>query len=287
MLCLCAVAASAVPPGSSSQTVISFYASIDAGDFDKAAALLSDDLKAYIPFSPVALDKMGYKQLGMGMKAGFPDMKHEVLEVSEGKGSVAFKAMFKGTNTASLQGNPPTGNRVETSFLGFFKLNDKGLITEVTLQFDVAGFNAQLMKGIDPGAAAEATIRNMLAAADAGDADKFMSFWVDNGLNYFAGKPTGQNDMKARVAAFKSSFPDIRRVLDEVVVSGNTVVVKGWVTGTNKGTFMGNAPTGNAIKVSWLGFYKLNAAGKVTEGWVEFDTEMLKNQVNGVIASMK
>lgn len=113
--CLFSSAAIAAKPTSVSELVQGFYAAVDAGDFDKAGDYLSDDIKVYIPFSPQAMDKLSYKQLGMGMKAGFPDMKHQVLEVSEGKGSLAFKGLFSGTNTGVLQGNPPTGNRVEES----------------------------------------------------------------------------------------------------------------------------------------------------------------------------
>ena len=79
----------------------------------------------------------------------------------------------------------------------------------------------------------------------------------------------------------KSAFPDIKRTLDEVVVSGHHVTVKGWVTGTNKGTYQGQAPTGNSVKVAWLGLYKLNAEGKIQEGTVEFDTATLSSQVKG------
>ncbi|MBK9018112.1 MAG: ester cyclase [Saprospiraceae bacterium] len=130
------------------QTIRDFYAAVDAGDFDKAAAFLTDDVMVSLPFSPQALDKTGYKEIGMSMYAGFPDMQHKVLEVTSGKKTAAFKAWFSGTNTASLQGNPPTGNRVETPFLGYLKFDSKGKITSVDIQFDVAAFNSQLMKGL-------------------------------------------------------------------------------------------------------------------------------------------
>jgi predicted ester cyclase len=39
--------------------------------------------------------------------------------------------------------------------------------------------------------------------------------------------------------------------------------------------------TGKAAKVSWIGIYKLDAAGKVAEGWVEFDRAMVEMQLKG------
>lgn len=137
-----------------------------------------------------------------------------------------------------------------------------------------------------PAAQEEMNVRSMLEAADRGDAEKFFSYWSSGKTeNYFAGAYTSDEDMKKRIVAFKAAFPDIKRNLEEVIVSGNTVTVRGWVTGTNKGPFMGQAPTNNPIKVSWLGLYHLDTNGKIEKGWVEFDTAVLQNQVKNGIAS--
>ncbi|MBL7826620.1 MAG: ester cyclase, partial [Saprospiraceae bacterium] len=137
----------------------------------------------------------------------------------------------------------------------------------------------------NPAAFAELNIRSMLAAADKGDIEKFISYWAPDGKNYFTGKETSMEDMKKRIAAFKAGFPDIKRTLDKVVVSGNIVTLRGWVTGTNTGMFRGQPGTGNAIKLYWLGFYELNEQGKIKAGYVEFDTATLESQLKGTVAS--
>lgn len=209
-------------------------------------------------------------------------MKHEVVEIISDDKTVTTRGIFRGTNTGSMMGNPPTGNTVNLPFLVLDELDGAGKIRNRYVQFDSKAFEAQLMAGLPaPGARAEADIRAMLAAADAGDVEKFMGYWAADGANYFAGKQTSGEDMKKRIAAFKAAFPDIKRTLDEVIVSGKTVTVRGWVTGTNLGTFQGKAPTGNMVKIAWLGLYKLNAAGKIESGWVEFDTKTLDAQVAG------
>jgi predicted ester cyclase len=271
----------AAQTGKNETTLRNFWAAVDMGNFDKAASLLSPDVKVYIPVSPKPLTREEYRQVGEGFRMGFPDISHKVLESTESGSTVAMRGLFTGTNTGSLMGNPPTGNRVEAPFLSFVTFDASGKIIRFETAFDLAGFNAQVMAGIQPGAAAEATIRAMLATADEGDSDKFISYWAPNAVNYFAGKQTSGNDLKIRIAGMKAAFPDIKRTLDEVVVSGNYVTVKGWVTGTNKGTYQGQAPTGNSVKVAWLGLYKLNAEGKIQEGTVEFDTTTLNNQVKG------
>ncbi len=419
------LAAFAAKPGLTEQTVKDFYVAVDAGDFDKATSLMSDDVKVYLPFSTQAMDKMSYKQVGMSFKAGFPDMQHKVLEVTEGKSSVAYKAWFSGTNTGSLQGNPPTGNRVENAFLGYLKFNKKGKITELNIQFDLTSFNAQLMKGLpDPkamaeknirelftlmdagqtekfsqycaadfkisnpflpapspiqafqgvlqtqktafpdmkhevveiisdgknvttrgifsgtntgsmmgnpptgnkvslpflvldqlddkgkitsrtvqfdsksfeaqlmaginlNASSEATVRGIMAAADAGDGEKLISYFATDAKHYFGGQLNSNDELKKRVGAFKTGFPDIKRSVEEILVNNNIVTIRGWLFGTNTGAFMGKPATGNKIKVSVLGLYKLNAEGKVTEAWVELDGKSLESQLKGASVGMK
>lgn len=260
--------------------VTDYFNWVDAGNLDAVGALLTEDFMATAPFAPVPLDKMAWRGVGQGFKTGFPDMKHEIVDWFASGNKVAVKGIFRGTNTGPNMGHPATGNKVNCAFNTLFELNGAGKISAVNIQFDQKSFEAQLMAGLPAlGARAEADIRAMLAAADAGDVEKFMGYWAADGVNYFAGKRTSGEDMKKRIAAFKTAFPDIQRVLDDVIVAGNTVTVRGWVTGTNQGTFQGKVPTGNSVKIAWLGLYKLNAAGKIESGWVEFDSKMLDAQL--------
>ena len=130
-------------------------------------------------------------------------------------------------------------------------------------------------KAIDP----EATVRAMLAAADNGDMEKFMSYWAPKFEVYFNGKLTSAEDMKKRVTVFKAGFPNVKRVIDEVTVSGNTVIVHGWMTGTNTGKFMDKDATGKTIKAHLLCIFKLNADGKIVSGTVDTDMDALKSQL--------
>lgn len=259
-----------------------FWTIVDKGNFDNAVVYLGADLKVFMPFSPEPLSREAYRQVGERFRMGFPDIHHEVIEVTEGKMTAAVRGMFSGTNTGSLMGNPPTGNRVELPFLQYWTFDVGGKAVRIEIAFDLAAFNAQLMKGIPTSSAvAESAVRAMLEAADAGDGDKFMAFWAPDGINYFAGKQTSGDDMKKRIMAFKQGFPDIKRKLDEVTVSGNNVTVRGQVTGINSGIFKGQRPTGKAINIHWIGLYKLNQAGKIESGWVEFDTQEIDRQLYG------
>jgi len=163
-------------------------------------------------------------------------MKHEVVDCIEAGNKVAVRGIFKGKNDGPMMGNPATGNYVNVPFTSVFELDKSWKIKSVDIQFDQKAFEAQLMAGLpNPSAKAELDIRTMLAAADEGNGDKFMDYRLSNAPNYFAGKQTSGEDMKKRIIGFKAGFPDIKRTLDEVIVSGNSVTVRGLVTGTNGG----------------------------------------------------
>lgn len=262
-----------------------YFAAFDAGNFSEIEKILADDFAASAPFSPQPLPKQAWLGVGQGFKTAFPNMKHEVLTYIESDRTVSARGVFTGKNDGPMMGNPATGNVVTLPFNTIFELDKTWEIKAIYVSFDQKTMEQQLAAGLpNPAVKAELDIRAMLAAADAGDGERFMGYWLPDAPNYFAGKKTSGDDMKKRVAAFKTAFPDIKRTLDEVIVSGNSVTVRGWVTGTNTGQFRGQAPTGRAITVAWLGLYKLNAAGKIETGWVEFDTATLDVQLKSDMA---
>ncbi|MBI5914624.1 MAG: ester cyclase [Bacteroidetes bacterium] len=264
------------------QTILNLYAAVDAGEFDKAAAYMTDDVKVSLPFSPQVLDKTVYKQIGSSTVAGFPDSKHQVLEVISGKKSAAFKAIFSGTNTASLQGNPPTGNRVELPFLGYMKFDKKGEITSLDIQFDVAAFNAQLMKGLpDPKAVAEKNVMELYKAMDAGQVDKLNQYCAAGFKisNPFLPAPAPIEAFQGIVQGQKAAFPDMKHEVLEIVSDGKNVVTSGIYSGTNTGSMMGNPPTGNKVSVSFLVLDQLDANGKIVNRQVQFDAKSFEAQL--------
>ncbi len=259
--------------------VTDYFAWVDAHNLDAVGGLLTEDFHATAPFSPVPFDKNGWRGVGQGFNTGFPDGKHELATWFASGNMVAVRGTWSGTNTGPNMGNPPTGNRAVSPFIALFELNGMGKIKSFSIQFDQKNFEAQLMAGINPNAAAEATIRGIMAAADAGDAEKLISYFAPDAMHYFGGQANTLDDLKKRVAAFKMGFPDIQRHIDEITVSNGTATIRGWLTGTNSGMFMGKPATGHKIKLSVLGVYKFNAAGKVTEAWVELDGAALMGQL--------
>lgn len=260
--------------------VKAYFAAIDNGNAAELENLLADDLQANAPFAPQTMPKQAWLGVGQGFKAAFPDMKHEILDYVETGYKVAVRGIFKGKNDGPMMGNPATGNRVAVPFNTMFELNAAWKIKAIHVQFDQKAFEAQLMAGMpDPAAQAELNLRAFLEAADAGDVDKALSYCTADALHYFGGEPVQGEGLKKRILGFKAGFPDIKRGIDEVSVCGDVITARGWVTGTNTGVFMGAPATGNKVKVSYLSVYKLDAAGKIREAWVEFDRAAVEKQL--------
>ncbi|MBK6859867.1 MAG: ester cyclase [Saprospiraceae bacterium] len=267
------------PKMNAEKTVRELFAMMDAGNSNQFSNYCSADFKIMNPFVTEPSPIQAFQGILVTQKTAFPDMKHEITElITDGK-YVTTKGIFKGTNTGSMMGNPPTGNKVNLPFLVLDELDAMGKIKNRFVQFDGKSFDAQIMAGINPNTAKEKIILELMKAADAGDIAKFESFWDRQGKSYFGNQENNLEETKQRILAFKTGIPDVHRVVDEILVSGNQLVVHGTLTGTHTGKFMGKPATNNPIKIGWLAVYKLNESNKIESGRVEFDSAAFNEQL--------
>ncbi|MBL7829109.1 MAG: nuclear transport factor 2 family protein, partial [Saprospiraceae bacterium] len=168
-----------------------YFSTVDGGNAAELEKLLADNFSAVTPLAPSGANKQIWVATMQGFKAAFPDMKHEITSVVENGFWVAVSGAFTGKNDGPMMGAPATGNRVFAPFNAIFELDKSWKVKSINSQFDLKGFDAQLMAGLpNPAAFAELNIRSMLAAADKGDIEKFISYWAPDGKNYFTGKET-------------------------------------------------------------------------------------------------
>lgn len=266
--------------GKLEQNVKAFYTALDAGNFDQAASYLAADVKAYLPFSPEPFNKEAYKMLGVGFKTGFPDIQHKILETktTENKDVVAFKGWFSGTNTGSMQGNPPTGNRVQSSFLGYMKFDKSGKIIEVNIQFDLAGFNAQLMKGIPPMSNKATELTNTFFNKIVGgqhDVTLLNDLLASNFTsNAFPVPNANRDQFTAGIKGLLEGFPDIQCFVIQQFSQGNKVFNYAYWEATNTGSFMRMPATGKKVRVEFMDI------------WTEENGKILRNEVVMDIAGL-
>lgn len=90
--------------------------------------------------------------------------------------------------------------------------------------------------------------------------------------------PLDVEGQRKRLQSFRTAFPDVRLVIEEMIAEGDLVAFRFTLSGTHEGTFQGIAPTGRRVKVPGLDLVRLKD-GKLTEHWGGADVNVLKAQL--------
>lgn len=77
---------------------------------------------------------------------------------------------------------------------------------------------------------------------------------------------TGTEALKQVWAMLLRAYPDLRVSVEDVIADGDKVVVRNTVTGTHQGTYMGLAPTGNAVTYGEI-FILRFVDGRIAQTW--------------------
>ena len=95
----------------------------------------------------------------------------------------------------------------------------------------------------------------------------------------FPGLPNrGPEAPKAALGMFKAAFPNLEMVPDEVLTDGNKVVVRGTMSGTHQGEFMGIPATNNSFKVQFIDIIEFED-GLATAHWGVTDQAAMLQQL--------
>ncbi len=90
----------------------------------------------------------------------------------------------------------------------------------------------------------------------------------------------GPREYAAAVSDYRAAFPDLHTTLEDVLVDGDRVVVRGTDRGTHHGDFMGFPASGREVTTTWIEIFRMEN-GKAAEGWLESDSARLRNQLVG------
>jgi len=85
----------------------------------------------------------GFQRFYGRLLGGFPDATMRVDEQLAERDLVATRKTFRGTHTGELFGLPPSGNRVEWSFIDIMRVRD-GKIVEHWTSMDMEALRAQM-----------------------------------------------------------------------------------------------------------------------------------------------
>jgi predicted ester cyclase len=76
----------------------------------------------------------------------------------------------------------------------------------------------------------------------------------------------GAEGVKAVIASLRRAFSDFHLEIEHLAVDGDVVWLRMVGTGTNDGSFMGNAPTGRPMRTDVFDLVRV-ADGKIVEHW--------------------
>ena len=88
----------------------------------------------------------------------------------------------------------------------------------------------------------------------------------------------GPDVLKRTVSMYRAAFPDVRITVDDVIASGEKVVLRWHSEGTHRGELEGLAPTGVRGSVTGISIDQWKE-GKVVESWAEWDNLGLARQL--------
>ena len=122
--------------------VKTWFAAIDAKDFDGVKALMNPDHQFSNPMTPGPMGPDGHIGMIQMMTGAFAGAHNLVLTVSEGD-HVAVRGRWKGTHTGDFNGVPASGKTVAFTFLDMFEIKG-GKVSREAFEMNPMAIMAQI-----------------------------------------------------------------------------------------------------------------------------------------------
>jgi steroid delta-isomerase-like uncharacterized protein len=94
----------------------------------------------------------------------------------------------------------------------------------------------------------------------------------------------GPESERKRATLYRTAFPDIHLMVQDIIAEGETVMTRWSCHGTHKGDLNGIAPTGKQFTISGVTIVRFSN-GKMVEGYVNWDALGLMQQL-GVVPQL-
>ena len=101
------------------------------------------------------------------------------------------------------------------------------------------------------------------------------------GLVNNVGEPVQAGQFKGFVEGMRTTFPDIKFVVEDAVAEGDKVATLVTVRGTHRGPGFGLEPSGKPVEIQGLILTRFEN-GKIAESWNQFDFMGLLKQVGAI-----
>ena len=101
-----------------------------------------------------------------------------------------------------------------------------------------------------------------------GDLETIPELVAENFVDHhpLPGAPPGREGLAALVTTWRTAFPDMREMVEDLIAEGDKVVGRFTMRGTHSGQFMGVPPTGQRVTMSGIDIVRI-AGGKIAQFW--------------------
>jgi predicted ester cyclase len=125
----------------------------------------------------------------------------------------------------------------------------------------------------------KATMEKINKAFETGDVSDVTSLVAAEAIDHSdPNSKQGPEGLKETIQMFRTAFPDLKITTNTIVAEGDMVTCYTTMTGTNTGSFMGQAPTNKQIKVDGVDIVRFKD-GKAVERWGVNDSYTMMTQL--------
>jgi predicted ester cyclase len=126
-------------------------------------------------------------------------------------------------------------------------------------------------------------IRSAVAAFNAGDIDRYFTYFADTAVRWFGGaeEPSTAAQVRASIASLRAGFDPVRLEEDLLFGDGNFVCARWRLVGTHVGEYLGAQPTGRNVTAHTCEIYEFDDK-LVVRTWIYSDPQELIRQLGSV-----
>ena len=120
--------------------VLQLYEELGKGNIEKGFEVCAPDYRLYFPSNTgTPLTKEQNLEIALQTFQAFPDTVYEIKDIVAVDDKVIVRGVDIATHTQEFQGFPPTGKKLEVSWLVIFRF-EEGKIVEAWQEFDSLGW---------------------------------------------------------------------------------------------------------------------------------------------------